>query len=135
MLVWLATAGFAQAEKQRSQFLMLDGETREPATLTPDVGHYLAAHFSQDTTILCNFDPYGSTLPYYTQRTILNNLGTTAEWKSAMSAHDAATGGIIWLSAPSAHEIIAILPPAEVSKVTIDGILFAVWKARLATGM
>jgi hypothetical protein len=128
LLFWLAEAGVVRAESQRSQLLMLDGQTREPANLIRDVGRYLAKTFPPDTTILCNFDPYYSTLSYYAQRTILNNLGTSGDWESASADSARRFGGILWLAAPSTAEILETLPKHEIIGVEIDGISFAVWR-------
>jgi hypothetical protein len=129
LLVWLAVAGFARAENQRSQFLMLDGIVRDPSNLIPDVGRHLARTFPSDATILCNFDPYYSSLSYYAQRTIVPNLGSSTEWNAAAADLRGRTvGGIVWLGAPSAANILAGLPTAEIVPVEIDGVSFAVWK-------
>jgi len=128
LLVWLGQAGFSRAEKQRSQFCMLDGSNSEPYTLIPDTGRYLARTFSGHTTILCNFDPYGSTLPYYAQRSIVNNLVSADDWKSANDCTARPVGGIIWLSAPRASDILATIPETEITRHKIDGLPFAIWK-------
>jgi hypothetical protein len=128
LLVWLAEAGAARAENQRSQLLMLDGQTPEPAYLIRDVGRYLAKTFPPDTTILCNFDPYCSTLSYYAQRSILNNLGSSSEWDYASADKARRFGGVLWLAAPSTAEILETLPNEEIAQVEIDGVSFAVWK-------
>ena len=128
-LVWLAAAGFARAEDQRSQFLILDGIVPEPSNLIPDVGRHLAKTFPAEATILCNFDPYYSSLSYYAKRTIVPNLRTGAEWNSvAADRRGSAVGGILWLGAPSAPDILAGLPIGEIVQVEIDGVSFAVWK-------
>src|SRR6202030_1118762 len=44
-LFWFAAAGFARAEEQRSQFIILDGVADEPSNLIPNVGRYLAKTF------------------------------------------------------------------------------------------
>jgi 4-amino-4-deoxy-L-arabinose transferase-like glycosyltransferase len=130
LLVWLAAAGFSRAEKQRSQLLMLDGITGEPKNLIPDLGRYLAKTFPPDTAILCNFDPYYSPLAYYAEKTIVRNLSSDDEWKTAADEAGPHGGGIVWLAAPSAPEILAALPKAETFPVEIDGVRFAVWKPR-----
>ena len=122
----LAWAGFNRAEEQRSQFEILVGMESEPEDLIPHLGRYLARIFPADTNILCNFDPYYSPLSYYAGRTILRNLTTPDEWKFATD--NAKYGGVIWLDAPAAAEIIAALPKAELSEVEIDGIRFAIWR-------
>ena len=127
LLVSLGAAGFSRAENQRSQLLMLDGQTAEPKNLIPDLGRYLAKVFPADTTILCNFDPYYSPVSYYAQKTIVRNLSSD-EWKTAAAAAGPRLGGIVWLMAPSAPEILAALPKSETSSVEIDGVSFAVWK-------
>ncbi len=128
-LVWLAAAGFARAEDQRSQFLILDGIAPEPSHLIPDVGRHLAKTFPAGTTILCNFDPYYSSMSYYAKRTIFPNLSTSTEWNAvAADRRGRAVGGILWLGAPSAADILAGLPTAEIVPVEIDGVSFAVWK-------
>ena len=124
----LGGTGFRQSESMRSQFLMLDGITSEPRNLIPNLGLFLTKSFSPEITILSNFDPYSSTLPYYAQRTILNNLGSEAEWKAAISDETGPLGGIIWRDAPGAAALLAALPKEEVSAVELDGCLFAVWK-------
>jgi 4-amino-4-deoxy-L-arabinose transferase-like glycosyltransferase len=129
LFVWLAIAGFARAEEQRSQLLILDGTAHEPSNLIPDVGRYLAKTFPAEATILCNFDPNYSPVSYYAQRTVVTNLGSNAEWKFAVSTtKPRGVGGIVWLDAPSAAEIIELLPKDEIALVEIDGIRFAVWK-------
>jgi hypothetical protein len=128
LLPSLAWAGFRRAEEQRSQFLILDGAAREPATLIRDLGRYLAAIFPSGTTILCNFDPYYSPLSYYAQNPILRNLTTAGEWDFAIADEHKNFGGILWLDAPSAPEIQAALPAGEISKVEIDGVRFAIWR-------
>lgn len=127
LLIWMAVAGFSRAENQRSQLHMLDGATAEPKNLIPDVGHYLARTFPAETTILSNFDPYYSPLDYYAQKTIVRNLGTDDEWNAAATSAGPRRGGIVWLAAPSAPEILATLPKSETSQVEIDGVSFAIW--------
>ena len=128
----LATAGFARAEEQRSQLFMLDGIAREPSNLIPHLGRYLAKTFpAEATTILCNFDPNYSSLSYYAQRTIVPNLASTVEWNfAAVAARQNLVGGIVWLDAPSAGEILELLPKDEVTPIEIDGVRFVVWKIK-----
>ena len=130
LLVWLGSAGFIRAENQRSLFCVLDGTVEEPAQLAPDLGRLLGRNFTQDTSILCNFDPYGSTLPYYAERSMVNNLCSAEEWKSAVDGNAGRIGGIIWLGASSAAEILRDLSKNDLSYVTIDGIQFALWKPK-----
>jgi hypothetical protein len=126
----LAVCGFRQAEAQRSQFLLLDGFTKEPANLVPTLGRDLAAFFPSGTSILCNFDPYGTTLNYYAQRTLITNLMAPGDWKAVIAKGPAPLGGIVWLDAPGASEIVASLPKEEVRPFEVGQFRFALWKAR-----
>lgn len=128
LLPSLAWAGFTRAEEQRSQFLILDDVSREPAHLIPDLGRYLATIFPADTTILCNFDPYYSPLSYYAKRTILRNVTTADEWSRAAGGEPRNAGGILWREAPSTPEIIATLPADEIDEAEIDGVRFVIWR-------
>jgi hypothetical protein len=128
LLPSLAWAGFRRAEEQRSQFLILDGVSREPANLIPDLGRYLATNFRAGTTILCNFDPYYSPLSYYAKTTILRNVTTADEWSRAAGGEPGNAGGILWLAAPSTPEIIATLPAGEIDEAEIDGVRFVIWR-------
>ena len=108
---------------------MLDGFAREPSNLIPDVGRHLAKTFSADTTILCNFDPYYSSLSYYAKRPIVPNLGSSTEWNAvAADLREGDVGGILWLGASSTADILAGLPTHEIVPVEIDGVSFAIWK-------
>jgi hypothetical protein len=106
---------------------MLDGETAEPAELIPEMGACLAREFPPGTTILCNFDPYSSVLPYYTQRTIINNLGTIEEWNAAREDESGAVGGVLWLDAPDSSALTAAFPKNELTCFQLRGFHFALW--------
>ena len=126
----LAGFGFRQAEAQRSQFLLLDGVTKEPPDLVPALGRDLAAFFPPGTSILCNFDPYGTTLNYYAQRTLITSLMESSDWKSVIARQAAPLGGIVWLDAPGASEIVASLPKEQVKPYSLRQFRFALWKAQ-----
>jgi 4-amino-4-deoxy-L-arabinose transferase-like glycosyltransferase len=132
-LVSLAWAGFIRAEEQRSQFLILDGAAEEPDNLIPDLGRYLGKVFPADTRILCNFDPSYSPLSYYAKREIIRNVSGSDEWKSDADDSPSAVGGIVWLDATSASDILAGLPANEIVRVEVDGIRFALWRPRSKT--
>ena len=128
LLVWLAYSGSDQSERMRSPFYMLDGITVEPPTLIPDLGRFLAQKFPPETTIFCNFDPYGSVLPYYAQRTILTSLTSFDYWKDDMAGDAGPFGGIIWVDAPEASEILAAIPKNELEPYEIDKVHFVLWR-------
>jgi len=123
VVVFLAVTGYPAALKFDSQFDILDGEKPEPPTLIPDLGRLIARTFPADTKVLCNFDPYASNLPYYAQRTIVNNLMTYKDWKAAATAKHC--GGIIWVDDPGASEIMSELAAKRI--VDLDGIRFCLW--------
>jgi 4-amino-4-deoxy-L-arabinose transferase-like glycosyltransferase len=126
----LAVFGFRQSEAQRSQFLLLDGYTKEPPDLVPKLGRDLAAFFPPGTSILCNFDPYGTTLNYYAQRTLVTNLMESGDWKTVMAEEATPLGGIVWLDAPGASAIMASLPEEQVKPFHLGQFRFVLWKAR-----
>ena len=118
----LITTGYGAALKFDSPFLILDGEQAEAPNLIPDLGRLIAGEFPADAEVLCNFDPYCSNLPYYAQRTIINNLTTAQDWKWAMSRPGRILHGVIWLGAPEAGEILRALPPnCEKRKFSVHG--------------
>ena len=131
--VSMGWAGFIQGDAQRSQFIILDGIADEPDNLIADVGQYLGKNFSEDATILCNFDPSYSPISYYAKRDVVRNLASIEEWKSEAAENGPDLGGIIWLDAPSAPGILAALPADEIVPVEIDGIRFAIWRPRSKT--
>ncbi|MGC3990203.1 MAG: glycosyltransferase family 39 protein [Chthoniobacteraceae bacterium] len=126
LLAVLATLGCRSSQAMRSQSLILDGDTPEPANLIPALGQQLHDTFTPNTVILLNIDPYGSTLNYYTQRSLLNNLDTADDWKGWM-AEVSPAGGVIWLDAPGAAQILAALPASEIQRIKVEGIPFAFW--------
>ncbi len=129
LFVALAASGYSRAEAERSPFCVLDGHTAEPADLAPVLGRYVGRVFPDGTDVLCNFDPYGSTLDYYAERPILTNLSEPSHWRAMIAREHRPVGGIIWMGAPQAEAIVAELPKGEVTPVTVDGIRFAMWRA------
>jgi 4-amino-4-deoxy-L-arabinose transferase-like glycosyltransferase len=127
LLGWLSWTGTLRAEEQRSQLLMLDGVSAEPTNIIPDLGRYLSMTFAPDTTILCNFDPYYSTLGYYAQRALRTNLRTPDEWNDARS-DSPRVGGTVWLADPMSVQIVKTMPQDEIDTIEIDGVAFLVWK-------
>jgi len=126
----LAVFGFRQAEAQRSPFLLLDGYTKEPPDLVPKLGRDLAAFFPPGTSILCNFDPYGTTLNYYAQRTLITDVMESRDWKTVIARQAVPLGGIVWLGAPGADEIVASLPKEQVKPFKLGEFSFVLWNAR-----
>ena len=123
----LACAGFRQSEAMRSQFLLLNGSAPEPRLLAPKLGKALAAAFPPEAVIVCNFDPYGSALPYYAQRTVLGGLTTVDDWKAALQGENGPVGGAVWLGAPDAAKLLASLPKGMVRETVVEGVRFSLW--------
>ncbi|MDP9291493.1 MAG: glycosyltransferase family 39 protein [Verrucomicrobiota bacterium] len=128
LLVSLGAGAYGRSQSLRSQFYMLDGETPEPYNLVPAVGKYLYETFPPEATILANFDPYGSTMPYYAQRSIIQNLHEAENWRAVIKQESPPLGGIIWLGAPDAPELVASLPVAELVPQEIEHVRFLVWR-------
>jgi 4-amino-4-deoxy-L-arabinose transferase-like glycosyltransferase len=126
VVIALAVLGFRQSEEMRSPYLILDGKTAESSGLIPSLGRVLDKSFPPGATILANFDPYGSALTYYARRPILTNLLTPDDWRAAITAEHPA-GGVIWLRAPGAEEILAALPGHHL-RYDIVGVSFAFWQ-------
>ncbi|HSI15988.1 MAG TPA: glycosyltransferase family 39 protein [Chthoniobacter sp.] len=126
-LLLLAGVGFRRSEEMRSPYLILDGVAAEPERLIPDLGNTLLRAFPPGATVLANFDPYGSPVTYYSQRPILTNLLTVEDWRAAI-AEERPAGGVIWLGAKNAAEILATLP-GETKRVEVAGFTFILWQA------
>lgn len=131
LLISLGAEAYGRAESLRSQFYMLDGETPEPYNLVPAVGKYLRETFSPETTILANFDPYGSTMPYYAQRSIIQNLHEPDDWRAVIKQESPPLGGIIWLNEPGSSALAASLPAVELTPQTIEHVPFLIWRPSL----
>jgi 4-amino-4-deoxy-L-arabinose transferase-like glycosyltransferase len=127
IVVAIAVLGWRRSEFMRNPYLILDGNRREPARLIPLLGQAIDRAFPAGGTILANFDPYGSALTYYAQRPILTNMNTRSEWLAAIERQHPA-GGVIWLDADGAAEILAALPGTSM-KTDILGFPFAFWRA------
>ncbi|HEY3897573.1 MAG TPA: glycosyltransferase family 39 protein [Chthoniobacter sp.] len=130
LVVALGVVGFLRSEFLRTPFMILDGIQHEPPELIPKLGQTIDRAFPTGRTILANFDPYGSSLTYYAQRPMLTNLLTTDDWHWGIAAEHPA-GGIIWLGAPGASEILAALPGGT-TRVEVAGFDFALWHAPAA---
>jgi len=126
-IIVLAVLGVRGSEEMRSPFLILDGVQHEPPQLIPALGRAIDRAFPPGGTVLVNIDPYGSALTYYAQRPILTNLLTSDDWRAAIAQQHPA-GGVIWLGAAGAPEIIAALPGGT-TRIEIAGFAFALWHA------
>ena len=129
MFAWLGVSAVHRSDEMRSQFYVLDAEKPEPPDFIPSLGRFLAGNFPYGTTILCNFASNDS-LDYYSQRNVLNKLMTPEDWKSFTAGEPPPLGGIIWLDAGHADEIVASLPRGEMREITFQRYRFALWRAK-----
>ncbi|EDY17160.1 glycosyl transferase family 39 [Chthoniobacter flavus Ellin428] len=130
VLVALAGVGLRRSEEMRSPYLILDGAVQEPMELIPTLGTRLLQAFPPGATILANFDPYGSALTYYARRPILTNLITPEDWRGMLASEHPA-GGVVWLGAKNAPEILSTLP-GHTERIEIAGFPFILWHAPTA---
>jgi 4-amino-4-deoxy-L-arabinose transferase-like glycosyltransferase len=131
VVIGLAVFGIQQSEDMRSPYLILDGAVQEPEQLIPNLGKALRDSFPPGATLLANFDPYGSALTYYARKPILTNLSTPDDWRAAIAKEHPA-GGVIWLGAKGAAEILASLP-GHTTEVEVAGFKFTLWHAPSAS--
>lgn len=127
LFVLLASVGYRRSEEMRSPYLILDGTAAEPEQLIPQLGGILRGAFPPGATLLANFDPYGSPVTYYAQQPILTNLLTVEDWRIALASEHPA-GGVIWLGAKNAAEILATLHGGT-KRVEVAGFTFVLWQA------
>ncbi len=127
VIVALGALGRQRSEEMRSPYLILDGVIEEPARLIPELGAVLEKAFPPGATVMANFDPYGSSLTYYSRRPILTNLLTAEDWRATLAKEHPA-GGVVWLGARDAAEVLASLP-GETTRIEIAGFSFALWYA------
>ena len=133
----LAVLGTLIATGQRStvvlrrQFLILSDENPEPAALIPELGRAIRASFgSEDVAVICNFLPtYGPQLHYYAQHEILGCVHTPEEWREIIAdPENAPLGGVIWMGAPEADDVLASLPPGTLERKWICDVPFCFWR-------
>jgi len=131
VLGMLVVSGERQALALRRQFLILSDENPEPPELIPELGRAIRRWFgSEDVAVICNFLPtYGPQLYYYAQHELLGCVFTPEEWKQNIAdPENAPLGGVIWLGAPGADEVLASLPTGTRERVTIRDIPFCFWR-------
>jgi len=131
VLGMLIVTGERQASALRRQFLILSNENPEPAELIPELGTAMRHWFgTEDVAVICNFLPtYGPQLHYYAQHELLACVFTPEEWKEMIAdPENAPLGGVIWLGAPDAADVLASLPAGPRERVMIGNIPFCFWR-------
>jgi hypothetical protein len=127
LILLVALFGRARARSLQSQAYLLDGQTYESAQFIPKVGTLIRAHFPENAQVLCNFEPYGTTLPFYAQRVLLPDITDPADWQRIISGSSAPAGGIIWMGSPGAENLLARAPTQNREFVEIEGARFYLW--------
>ncbi len=68
---------------------------------------------------------------YYSKRKLVNGFTQGAYWRDYISTEPRQRlGGIIWLGAPEASDILAVLGSESRKTVLVEGIPFCIWKPR-----
>lgn len=128
LVISLGALGYTKAGALHSQARILDLTRAEPDNLIPALGELIRSEFPPEAEVLANVDVYYTPqFWYYSKRTIVNGFTKAAYWKAYLSAHRRRCGGIIWLGAPEAAEIVALLQPGSWRTVQVEGIPFAIW--------
>jgi len=126
-LVILGFLGWRESRDLLTPEYILTASDAEPQNLIPSLGRFIQKEFSPDSDVICNFDLYyAPQLRYYAKRDILNGLMDDDDWQTYIEAEHP-KGGIIWMGAPGAAEIVSSLKPGTTHPVTIEGIPFSVW--------
>jgi len=130
VLAVLLVHGARQTRELRRPFSILDYEKPEPPQLIPELGRAIRDTFGDDVAVICNFLPvYGPQLHYYAQHDLLACAFTAEEWKEQIAdPENAPIGGVIWMQAPHAEEVLASLPPGSLSRIEIRHIPFCFWR-------
>lgn len=127
LIVLMAVFGHARARNLLSQAYLLDGRTYESAQFIRKVGTLIQAHFPENARVLCNFEPYGTVLPFYAQRVLLPDMADPDDWQRIISDPSAPAGGIIWMGSPGAENLLAHAPVQNREFVEIEGARFYLW--------
>jgi len=126
-IVFLGFLGWRESRDLLLPEYILTVTDAEPPNLIPSLGNFIQKEFSADSDVICNFDLYyAPQLRYYAKRDILNGLMDEDDWQTYIQAEHP-KGGIIWMGAPGADEIVASLKPGTTHQVTIEGIPFSIW--------
>lgn len=139
LVIALAIFGWRGSMKLRDRFSILEWDTPGPVDLASGLGRVIGEEFPEGTEVLCNFQPgWGPYLDYYSQRRVWNSLVDSADWESwiaSMRSSRKPVGGVVWLGAPGAREILKRLPAAECVVRKVCGIEFCFWhSSRLSRG-
>ena len=128
-IVALAIAGHRRTlALHRERYYMLIWGSAEPRDLVRELGRTAERFFPDDTELLCNFPWDSPQLEYYARRSIAFRLITFADWQPLLVWPGQRVGGIIWLGAPGADELMAILPEGNRQIVQFDDFRFCFWR-------
>lgn len=130
-LVVIGIWGYRGAQDLNAQSFILETEAPEPANLVPELGKLIQKEFAPETSVFFNFAvDYCPQLGYYSQRNLINGMPAAGDWLDALKYEETPPGGVIWMGAPEAKEIVSAIPGSK-REVKIDGVPFCIWHARL----
>lgn len=129
LAAWLASDAVKQtAALQNFQYHILDWTAPEPKNLIPELGERISTTFAPDASVLCNFLPYPQPQLEYYARRVLVPAQRDDDWRAWINRPDRPIGGVIWLEAPGADELISKLPQGSREIVEFGPVRFLFWK-------
>jgi len=129
LVLWLSRSAITETVAlQNFQYHVLDWVTPEPKNLIPELGERISKTFAEDARVLCNFLPYPQPQLEYYARRILVPAQRYDDWLPWINRTDGQIGGVIWLGAPGADELISKLPHGTREIVEFGPARFLFWK-------
>ena len=110
-----------------SHYYMLEWGGPEPEDLIPSLGRDIEERFPANGRVLCNFPWQSPQLQYYAQRVVLFQKTSYDEWQPLISSQQP-VGGVIWLGAEGATQLLKALPTGQREIVQFGKYGFCFWK-------
>lgn len=129
LVLWLTRSAVTEmARLQNFQYRILDWVAPEPKNLIPELGGRISVTFADDARVLCNFLPYPQPQLEYYARRVLIPAQRREDWLPWLKRAGKPVGGVIWLGAPGADELISKLPSGTREIVEFGQARFLFWK-------
>jgi 4-amino-4-deoxy-L-arabinose transferase-like glycosyltransferase len=130
LTAWLGARAYTTTrELHRFQYHILDYTVDEPPDLIPALGRTIAQQFPEDTQVVCNFLPWREPqVLYYASRNLIGGQNTFAQWQPLLAQPDRPVGGVIWMQAPGANELVSALPGGAKRIVEFGNLRFCFWR-------
>ncbi len=129
LAAWLARDAVKETVALQSfQYHILDWIAPEPKSLIPELGERISRTFPRDAKVLCNFLPYPQPQLEYYARRVLVPAQRDDDWRSWINCPGQPVGGVIWLEAPGADELVSKLPHGTREIVEFGPVRFLFWK-------